>query len=199
MTGKITIRPSDNWRWYFDCQYDCLMLEISNDMVFRSRYPSRSLTPDAFCSFPFSVDDSTAYYHFYDSCSRLNLTEPQKVELALNAIVASHFLKPQMPKSWYFVQQSMACIPEVGEMVEAQVQDTGQRINLLTVEVGESASLCLISEPSVMMAGKEFAMTDTVKVMNDRLASKYIQLDHQQEAYEDENDRLINLFQQACS
>lgn len=198
MVKKITIRPSDNWRWYFDSKYDCLMLEIANDMVFRSRYPAKILTPDAFHSVSFSVDDATAYYLFYESCSQLNLTEPQKVELVLNAIVAANFIKPQMPKSWYFVQQPMLFTPSFGEVVEAQVQDTGQLVNLFVVEAGISASVCLITEPNVMMAGKHFNMADVVKVMNDRLASKHQRINTTAGTHEDDDESVINLFYQVC-
>ena len=84
MTNKIIIRPSDNWRWYFDEKYDCLMLEISDDMIFRSRFSSKHLAPDAFEACRFSVNDTSAYYHFYESCSSLNLSEPQKVGILHN-------------------------------------------------------------------------------------------------------------------
>lgn len=194
MRKKITIRPSDNWRWYFDSKYDCLMLEISNDMLFRSRYSAKMLVPDAFNSFPFSVDDASAYYQFYESCNRLALPEPLKVELVLNAIVASNFLKPQMPKSWYFAQQPMLFRPMFAEVVEAQIQDTVQRINLLVVEAGESASLCLFAEPNIHIAGKSFNTADVVKVMNDRLAAKTIlEVDEQIEHLVDQ-DIVANSF-----
>lgn len=198
MTNKFIVRPGDNWRWYFDKKYDCLMLEISHDMVFRSRFSSKTLAPDAFKSTRFSVNDTSAYYHFYESCMGLNLSEPQKVELILNAIVARNFLKPQMPKSWYFVQQPMQFTPRFAELIEAQVQDSGQRINLLVVEIGEYASLCLIAETSVCMAGKQFNMADAVKVMNDRLCSKNPVVDNSQDP-EDEEQTIRDLLYQFCS
>lgn len=175
------------------------MLEIANDMVFRSRYPAKMLTPDAFNTFPFSVDDASAYYQFYESCTRLNLPEPQKVELVLNAIVASNFLKPQMPKSWYFVQQPMLFTPSFGELVEAQVQDSAQRINLLVVESGDTASVCLLADPCVNMAGKNFDITDVVKVMNDRLASKNNSKTNEEEVTDGDEKAVADLFSQLCS
>ncbi|WP_121144751.1 cell division protein ZapC domain-containing protein [Orbus hercynius] len=195
----MTMRPSDNWRWYFDNQYDCLMLEIANDMVFRSRYPSKMLTPDAFRAFPFSVDDASAYYQFYESCVSLSLSEPQKVELVLNAIIAANFLKPQMPKSWYFVQQPMLFTPVLGELVEAQIQGGHQRINLLVVEASEMASLCLIAEPNVNMAGKSFTIAEVVKVMNDRLASKNHQIVNDNDDDGGDEEAVMDLLYQVCS
>lgn len=198
MSNKIIMRPSDNWRWYFDKQYDRLMLEISNDMVFRSRFSSKNLAPDAFESCRFSVNDTSAYYHFYESCSALELNEPVRVELVLNAIAARNFLKPQMPKSWYFLQQPMLFVPRFAELVEAQVHDSSQRVKLLVVEVGDTASLCLIAETTISIANKEFLMADVVKVMNDRLSSRYLtsdDLNNQQQ-----EDLLIgDLLYQICS
>lgn len=175
------------------------MLEIANDMVFRSRYPAKMLTPDAFSSFPFSVDDASAYYQFYESCASLSLSEPQKVELVLNAIIAANFLKPQMPKSWYFVQQPMLFTPMLGEMVEAQIQGGHQRINLLVVEASEMASLCLIAEPNVNMAGKSFTTAEVVKVMNDRLASKNHQIVNDKDDDGGDEESVMDLLYQVCS
>lgn len=180
------IRPEEHWRWYFDEKLDYLMLELSNDMVFRSRYPSKLLSVNAFNSLPFSVDDVSSFYRFYEGCTLLNFPEPIKVELVLNAIVAYNFLKPQMPKSWYFMQQPMLFTPYLGELIEAQVQDTGQKVNLLAVEVGENASLCLIAEPSIFLAGKEFFIGDVIKLMNDRLIAKEVFIDYGYSAEEEE-------------
>ncbi|QIQ21246.1 cell division protein ZapC [Zophobihabitans entericus] len=180
----MNIRPADNWRWYFDDEHNCLMLDLSNGMVFRSRYPAKMLTVDAFNTFSFSVDDATAYYQFYESCAKLPISEPLRVELVLNALIARNYLKPQMPKSWYFVQQPMVFQPKIGELVEASVQDTGERIDLLAVDVGDSATLCLITKPSLFMAGKQFGLADAVKVMHDRLASK----NHLHYMQRDDND-----------
>lgn len=194
MKQKITIRPSDNWRWYFDNKYDCLMLEIANDMVFRSRYPAKMLIPDAFNTFPFSVDDASAYYQFYENCAQLNLSEPQKIELVLNAIVARNFLKPQMPKSWYFVQQPILFSPVFAELVEAEIHDTAQRVNLLVIETGECASVCMLAESNINMASKNFNIADVVKVMNDRLAAKTDLRLNDYMNDESEQDSIVNLF-----
>ncbi|XKM14440.1 cell division protein ZapC [Orbaceae bacterium ac157xtp] len=185
MATKLLVRPTDNWHWYFDNKYDSLMLELSNDMLFRSRYPSKMLIPDVFNKIPFSVDDASRYYQFFESCSQLALSEPQTVELILNAIVASQFLKPQMPKSWYFVQQPMLFTPRFAEVVEAQVQNSGEKVNLLVVEVGDNASVCLIAQPSINMAGKEFNLGEVVKVMNDRLSPKSFDFGSEDEVVED--------------
>ncbi|MBI0114590.1 cell division protein ZapC [Gilliamella sp. W8129] len=166
----MAFRPTDSWRWYFDNEYDSLMLEISSEMLFRCNYASKILIPDVFNEFSFSVDDATAYYQFYDSCQSLALTDSQKIELSINAIVAANFLKPQMPKSWYFSQQPMLYQPKVADVVTVNMQETGQQICLLVVEAGENASLCIIAQPTFIAMNKTFYFSEAIKVMNDRLA-----------------------------
>ena len=170
MSMKMTFRPTDSWRWFFDSEYDSLMLEVSSDMLFRSCYSSKMLIPDVFTEFSFSVGDATAYYLFYDSCQSLALSDSQKIELSINAIVASNFLKPQMPKSWYFSQQPMLYNPKVADIVEVNLQESGQRVCLLVVEAGENASLCIIAQPTFIAMNKTFYFSEAIKVMNDRLA-----------------------------
>ncbi len=167
---KMAFRPADSWRWYFDDEYDSLMLEISPEMLFRCNYASKILIPDVFNEFSFSVDDATAYYLFFESCQSLALSDWQKIELSINAIVASNFLKPQMPKSWYFTQQPMLYNPKVADIVEVNLQETGQRVYLLVVEAGENASLCIVAQPTFVAMNKTFYFSEAIKVMNDRLA-----------------------------
>ncbi|KES17892.1 cell division protein ZapC [Gilliamella apicola] len=167
---KMAFRPTDSWRWYFDNEYDSLMLEISSEILFRCNYASKIFIPDVFGEFPFSVDDATAYYLFYDSCQPLLLSDSKKIELSINAVVASNFLKPQMPKSWYFSQQPRLYKPKVADIVEVNLQETGQKINLLVVEAGENASLCVVAQRTFVAMNKTFYFSEAIKVMNDRLA-----------------------------
>ncbi|WP_085246729.1 cell division protein ZapC [Gilliamella mensalis] len=166
---KMAFRPTDCWRWYFDRKYDSLMLEVSSEMLFRSCYQSKMLIPDVFGEFSFSVSDATSYYQFYNSCQWLNLTESQKIELSINAIVASNFLKPQMPKSWYFSQQPMLYTPKVADIVEVILQKNSQKVCLMVVEAGKNASLCIIAQPTFVAMSKTFMFSEAIKVMNDRL------------------------------
>ena len=146
------------------------MLEISSEMLFRCNYASKILIPDVFNEFSFSVDDAATYYQFYDSCQSLMLTDSQKIELSINAVVAAKFLKPQMPKSWYFSQQPMLYQPKVADVVTVHMQESGQKVCLLVVEAGENASLCIIAQPTFIAMNKTFYFSEAIKVMNNRLA-----------------------------
>lgn len=102
-------------------------------------------------------------------CRDFNLSKEQKAELVLNALVAIRYLKPQMPKSWHFVSHGEMWMPMPGDAAYVWLSDTHEQVNLLVVESGENAALCLLAQPCVVIAGRAMQLGDAIKIMNDRL------------------------------
>ncbi|GAM70037.1 hypothetical protein JCM19236_5584 [Vibrio sp. JCM 19236] len=79
-----------------------MMLEISEEMVFRADLPRKVLVESAFKPQPFSVEDAHLYEMFQHSVRGLDISVPRQAELILKAVTVKRFHKPVQPKSWFF-------------------------------------------------------------------------------------------------
>ncbi|MFV0446909.1 MAG: cell division protein ZapC [Vibrio sp.] len=165
------LKPSDRWNWYYSDSEGYLMLELGEDMVFRTNLSSNLLVDCAFSSNQFTVDDASDYQTYKERIDCLNLNEPRKVELVLYCVAAKRFHKPVQPRSWFFDYQSSGFSPEEGEIVS--LVNSHGRGYFIVLEVGDNASLCALVDLNdfSLNASKQLRFGQVIKVMHDRMAS----------------------------
>ncbi|MEX6295505.1 cell division protein ZapC [Proteus mirabilis] len=171
----MIIKPDDRWRWYFDDEQQKLMLDLANGMIFRSRFPSKMLSATAHQSSPFTVDDAALYYGYDEQIRQIDMPSESRAELALNALIAHRFLKPLMPKSWYFEVSHSSTRPYLAQVVETALKDSNEKVLFLVVEVGEQACLCLLAQPQLALFDRTLTFCDPLKIMNDWLSEYHKQ------------------------
>ncbi|MGV3344861.1 cell division protein ZapC [Enterobacteriaceae bacterium LUAb1] len=162
-------KTDDSWHWFYDTDHDRMMLDLANGTLFRSRFSRNMLTPDAFQHCGFSIDDVAFFFKLDERCRQIELTADRRAELLLNALVARRFLKPLMPKSWYFISHGYTYSPQDGDVVQVQLCESGEIATLLVVESGNRAALCLLAQSQLILSGKCLMAGEAIKVMNDRL------------------------------
>ncbi len=164
------LKPSDTWIWYMKESDDSLMLDLGNDMVFKTNLARKLLVDCASGQNSFTVDDASAFQTYREPISCLNLSEPRQAELTLYCVAAKRFHKPVQPKSWFFDYQGEGYNPSEGELVRLVNQDSAGLF--IVLEVGESASLCALVdiEEFVLSGSKTVCFGQAIKVMHDRMA-----------------------------
>ncbi|MGC9421510.1 MULTISPECIES: cell division protein ZapC [Vibrio] len=166
------LKPSDKWRWYYSDSEGYLMLDLGEEMVFRTNLSRNLLVDCAFAENHFSVDDASDYQTYKECVSGLDLPEPRKVELALYCVAAKRFHKPVQPRSWFFDYQQSddELAPQEGDMVS--LLNGHNQGYFIVLEVGESASLCALVDlqPFILTGSKTLEFGQVIKVMHDRMA-----------------------------
>jgi len=118
---------------------------------------------------PFSIEDAGEYYLFDEQAKRLNITPEERAELVLNSLVAFRFLKPQMPKSWYFSSFHYISAPKQGQIIQVCLENSNCYSTFIIAEAGSNASLCLLAESQLELPDRTLKFCDPIKIMNDRM------------------------------
>ncbi|MBW3697008.1 cell division protein ZapC [Vibrio sp. T187] len=164
------LKPSDTWSWYYDEQHSSLMLNLGQDMLFKTNLVKKTLVQCAFQDNEFTVDDASSYQTFKEKISGLDLSEPRQAELTLYCVAAKRFHKPVQPKSWFFdTQFDSHEEPQEGDIVRLS-NDLSQG-HFIVLEVGDSSSLCALIELEEfsLTSSKSLRFGDYIKVMHDRM------------------------------
>jgi len=164
------LKPSDKWTWYYDDSEEHLMLDLGNDMVFKTNLPRKLIVDCAIGINEFSVDDASAYQTYKEQIALLGLSEPRQAELSLYCVAAKRFHKPVQPKSWFFDCLSDGqTTPEEGDLI--CLSNSLNEGYFIVLEVGESASLCasVCLDGFELSGSKSLKFGQAIKVMHDRL------------------------------
>ncbi|MCL9776736.1 cell division protein ZapC [Vibrio methylphosphonaticus] len=167
------LKPSDTWIWYMDEDENSLMLDLGDEMVFKTNLSRKLLVECAMGQNNFTVDDASAFQIYKDQIANLDLSEPRQAELALYCVAAKRFHKPVQPKSWFFDHQNASFQPEEGELVRLTNQYSSGFF--IVLEVGESASLCALVDLDSfnLTSSKDVQFGQSIKVMHDRMDSAH--------------------------
>ena len=164
------LKPSDNWKWYFDKEVNALVLGLDQRLVFKVGINQKLLVDCAFKQSEFSVDDASAFQQFKESIETLPLSEPRQAELILNCVAILRYHKPVQPKSWFFDSQGTDNVPQQGELV--YLRNKLNKGLFVVIEVGDNASTCASVELDgfQLTSSKSLKFCQSVKVMHDRIA-----------------------------
>jgi Protein of unknown function (DUF1379). len=161
--------PNEKWQWFFDQESNHLMLDLTDGLLFSTPFSAKQLIIAAQAPQEFTLDDVSRYFHLLECIGELPFSEPERVQMVLNAVAVARFAKPQMVRSRYFRTFAvMKETPLFGEVVSL-VTEFGHA-DFMVVEPGDSASVVMLLsgqlglENQQAMQGGEF-----IKVMNDRL------------------------------
>jgi cell division protein ZapC len=171
----MMLKPSDKWNWYFCEKEGHLMLDLGDDLVFRSNLCQKLLVECAYHSSQFTVDDASDFQIFKESVERLDLPESYKAQLILNCVAAKRFHKPVQPKSWFFNHQVYGdFVPCIGSIVQL-VNDYDEGL-FIVLDVGDNASLCARVELDEfqLTTSKGLGFSEAIKVMHDRMAPSQV-------------------------
>ncbi|WP_115718646.1 cell division protein ZapC domain-containing protein [Gallaecimonas mangrovi] len=166
----MILEPAHNWVWQFDQQQNQLAIELGG-LLFMTPYGSKWLIPDARLGGGFDVDDAQYYETVIDALAPYdNLSDPQRVQVALNACAIRRFAKPSMPKSWFFAENPQPVATAQGPAL-VSLQTAFGRGQCLAVESYDSnATLCMLLDgPLGLSDSQTLDNFQVVKVMNNRL------------------------------
>ena len=158
-----------DWQWQWHGSKETLLLRLAPDIQFETLYTSQQLLGIPVSGQGFSTSDAKVYSEYRDKFKSLPLNQQAQFTLAVNATVASLYLKPQATKSWVFQPSLEADISriQVGQYVKAMAVDEGLYLVLDTDDT--ASTLFLMSRWHKIDENRWFERGKIIKVHNDRL------------------------------
>ncbi|MFI3245693.1 MAG: cell division protein ZapC [Ferrimonas sp.] len=165
----MVLTPDNSWNWVFDQKHQHLCLHLGQEWLFVSAFDEKWLTPNTAYPKPFSFLHAEEFQSGLDSLEHQSFgTQEQRIELIFNLIAARHFVRPLMPKSWFFQLSNIIVYPRLYKLVAVETKI--QMATFIVIDSNEQSSLLmLIDEQCLLTENKSLAKFELIKVMNDRL------------------------------
>jgi cell division protein ZapC len=171
--------PDDNWCWLFDEQHQTILLDLADDMQFKTAIPAKQLENRSAFRESFSVDDSSYYFHFLECLGEFPFADPERVQIVLNAIAAIKYARPMVSQSWFYQDVDILHdMPELGEVFSVVTQHMYG--DVMVISPGSTASLCIVISHNIQLDfDKSLRQSAICKLMNNKLlpyqaATKYL-------------------------
>lgn len=161
--------PTEEWCWFYEQFESALFLNLHDKMQFKVGIPSKQLDKSLCAPQQFSLDDVSHYYHFLECLGEFPFSDPERVQIVLNAIAALNFTKPSVPNGRYYHDiGEIDFAPNKGEVFSI-VSDFGYG-DVMVLSANENASLCILISPKLQISEDEtIAQSAVFKVMNTKL------------------------------
>ncbi|MER2493001.1 cell division protein ZapC domain-containing protein [Catenovulum sediminis] len=163
------LQAKADWYWFYDLDSHTMRLNMT-DFVFVTACKASKLIPSAKQTVAFSVADNQSYTEFYSIVEeQLAVSEAICAQIALNAVAQKKFMRPEQPKSWYFLEQHKLKrnLFDQVVMLKSEMQ---QGIFLIIDENNEFASVMLLSANMKLDERKTLKQFECIKVLQNRIA-----------------------------
>ncbi|EWH12357.1 hypothetical protein DS2_01510 [Catenovulum agarivorans DS-2] len=165
------LQAKADWYWFYDLESHTLRLNMT-EFTFVTACKASKLLPNAKQTQSFNVADNQSYCEFYAVIEeQLGLSEAACVQIALNAVAQTKFVRPEQPKSWYFVPQKHAHKRTMFEQVVLLQSQYASAEFLILEENKDCANLMLLSKSLQLDERKIMKQFECIKVLQDRISS----------------------------
>ena len=164
------LQAKADWYWFYDLESHSLRLNMT-EFTFVTACESSKLLPHAKQTQSFNVADNQKYCEYYAIVEeQLALSEAACVQIALNAVAQTKFVRPEQPKSWYFLPQTKAAKRTMFDQVVVLQSEFGSAELLVLEENKDCANLMLLSKQFQLDERKTMQQFECIKVLQDRIA-----------------------------
>lgn len=158
-----------DWNWLINSDTNGLELKLADNITFKTGIKGSELNGNCYDGGCFTTSDAFVYSLHRDKFATLPINEEHAFTLAINATVATHYLRPLATKSWYFeLANNDLCRPvQAGDWVSLNA--INEAIYLVLNTDNTASDIMLVSSEHQIDDQRVFVRGKTLRVHNDRL------------------------------